>query len=136
MQIPWMHEHALTHTLCTCQRTRYAAQRRGAHPLDARFALGVLEHRDLVRRRKHALLEQRGAEQRVDDAALAAVELADDDEQEGLVETCTPQVVGNTAVSLQRQDCEHLQTAAVERLSAAVHMRFAAGPDGRGAWYP
>ncbi len=46
----------------------------------------MLEHRDNGGRRRDAFLHQRLADERVDERALARVELADDDEQEQLVE--------------------------------------------------
>ena len=48
--------------------------------------VAVLEHGNDGGRRRHALLHQRLADQRVDERALAGVELADHDEQEQLVE--------------------------------------------------
>ena len=49
-------------------------------------ALAVLEHGDDGSRRRDAFLHQRLADERVDERALAGVELADDDQQEQLVE--------------------------------------------------
>ncbi len=48
--------------------------------------VAVLEHGDDGGRRRDAFLHQRLADERVDERALARVELADDDEQEQLVE--------------------------------------------------
>ena len=48
--------------------------------------LAVLQHVDLRRRRRHALFDDPAADQRVDEGALAGVELADDHQQEQLVE--------------------------------------------------
>ena len=52
-------------------------------PLDG---LAVLQHVDLRGGRRDPFLDDLAAEQRVDERALAGVELADDDEQEQLVE--------------------------------------------------
>ena len=46
----------------------------------------VADEVDLRRRRRDAFVERRAAEQRVDERALAGVELADDDQEEQLVE--------------------------------------------------
>ena len=49
-------------------------------------AVAVSQHLDLCRRRRDPFCEDRLAEQRVDERALPGVELADDDQQEQLVE--------------------------------------------------
>jgi hypothetical protein len=46
----------------------------------------VAQHRDPVRRRRHALLRDLRVEQGVYEGALPGVELADDDQQEKLLE--------------------------------------------------
>ncbi len=48
--------------------------------------VAVLQHVNRRRRRRHAFLQDRLADERVDERALAGVELADDDQQEELVE--------------------------------------------------
>jgi hypothetical protein len=52
----------------------------------ARWRLAVAEEDDARRGRRDSLLQDRPAEESVDEAALAGVELTDEDEQEGLVE--------------------------------------------------
>ena len=51
-----------------------------------RGRVAVADEVNLRGRRRHAFVEDRAAEQRVDERALAGVELADDDEEEELVE--------------------------------------------------
>jgi len=46
----------------------------------------VLQHVDLRRRRRHPFLGDAGADQSVDEGALAGIEFADDDQEEELVE--------------------------------------------------
>ena len=48
--------------------------------------LAVLKDVDLRRRRRHAFLRDRAADEGIDERALAGVELADDDEKKQLVE--------------------------------------------------
>ena len=59
---------------------------RWSDPFHARRAIAELQQVDLRRRRRDALDEDGGPEQRVDEGALAGVELADDDDEEQLVE--------------------------------------------------
>src|SRR6185503_481084 len=51
-----------------------------------RHGVAVLQHVDLGGRRRHPLGDDPAAEQRVDERALAGIELPDHDEQEQLVE--------------------------------------------------
>jgi hypothetical protein len=61
----------------------------GVHPLDRGDRFRVLEDGDLICGGQDALFKEGGTEQRVYNATLAAVKLADNDQQEWLVQPCT-----------------------------------------------
>ena len=56
--------------------------------------VAVLQHVDLRGRRRDAFFDDTRASQRVDERALAGIELADDDEQEKLVELLNRAIQG------------------------------------------
>ncbi len=73
----WISRRISAGAVMTCRR------RLADLPLER---LAVLQHVDLRRRRRHAFLGDLAADQRVDEGALAGVELADDHQEEQLVE--------------------------------------------------
>ena len=72
----------------------------------------VLEDRDFVGGGQDALLQKGRPQQRVDDAALATVELADNDEQERLIQACSraPRSSRTATTRLSRDSAVHAPT--------------------------
>ena len=87
------------------------------------LGVAVAEDRDLVGRRNRPLFHQHGPEERVEHARLARVELANDDDQEPLAQTCR-QIVQAAERVLVRSGLHHQGVQLGEQRPLALQQRL------------
>ena len=101
-------------------------------PLDARRLGPVLQQVHLRRGRRDAFLQHAAAEQRIDERALAGVELADDDDQEQLVELLHRSAEGVEVVGRRLEAHQHVAQLRQRRPFVGGQLAIAGAKQRRG----